>query len=73
MVAGGQQEMGVTDDQGQGQEVEGRRGQRQGDQREEPALGLLARLEGEPQQATQEGRRRGLLGTPSPRSAINFM
>jgi hypothetical protein len=31
MVAGGQQEMGVTDDQGQGQEVEGRRGQRQGD------------------------------------------
>jgi hypothetical protein len=31
MVAGGQQEMGVTDDQCQGQEVEGRRGQRQGD------------------------------------------
>ena len=73
MVTGCQQEVGVTDDQGQGQEVEGSRRQRQDDQREELALGLLARLEGEPQQATQEGRCRGLPETPSPPPAIILM
>ena len=31
MVTGGQQKMGVTDDQGEAQEVEGSRRQRQGD------------------------------------------